>query len=225
MNLIDCNIRPGKVAQVVDTRGCIKVYAPGLFSEQDSPDLLPPVYPLGLQHYGQFSSLLEGDKVWILSNNGNSQQFFYIRYNIIPTNIKMKLDNGDANVEVLFSREGKDGLAQIFFNDSEGIIISNGDAIIKMNEDKILLSTPGVSRTIEISNNGISLGSEGGSSEPAVLGDKLVDVLDDIYNILNNINNNVTNSPYTAHLKPAFISLESLKNNITKITSSHVTLD
>ena len=46
-----------------------------------------------------------------------------------------------------------------------------------------------------------------------------------IDHILNNINNNVTNSPYTAHLKPAFISLGSLKNNITKITSSHVTLD
>ena len=72
-------MRPGKVMQVLED-GVIKASAPGLFSDQDDPELLPPIYPpFFTPHANAFSSVKVGDEVWILNFTGNSLQLHWFR--------------------------------------------------------------------------------------------------------------------------------------------------
>ena len=79
MRLSNAILRPGKVLEVVDANGTIKVSAPGLFSDQDDPKLLPPVTPLLLLHSNQYSTPIVGNEVWVLNFTDNTQQLYWFR--------------------------------------------------------------------------------------------------------------------------------------------------
>lgn len=46
MELSQGHIRPGRVLNVEDEKGIVKASCCGLFSDQDDPENLPPIYQL-----------------------------------------------------------------------------------------------------------------------------------------------------------------------------------
>ena len=130
MKLSNAILRPGKVLEVVDTNGTIKVAAPGLFSDQDDPQLLPPVSPLLLFHSNQYSTPIVDDEVWILNFTDNTQQLYWFRKdNYIENNKDIQ---EETNVEVLCSRESGAGWATIYFSDDSGWYIKNDKTFIQL---------------------------------------------------------------------------------------------
>lgn len=230
MRLDKCEIRPGFVLKVVDNYGTVKASVVGVFAEDADPDTLPPVIPFMSLSRGTFSHPKENDPIWVLINRSNPQELLYVRQSDLSTQLADTLDNSYEDVEVLMRTESGGGYAQILFDTEEGLIVQNDESSIdiKKNGD-ITISKSGSHRTIEINSDGISLGSEGRSAEPALLGDKTEDALKKLWDCVNAIVTSLQSScPYAAPAMEqvqAKMVLQKAKTAIDKIKSDHVTLD
>lgn len=224
MKLSNGVLRPGIVTEVLE-KGCIKVTAPGLFSSNDSPDSLPPVYPFTGGAMNQFSSIKVGENVWVLNFSDNPMQLYWFR----KDNFHQDNSNimSEENVEIICNRETSLGWATIYFSDGSGWIIRNDESVIQIDADgNILLSKPEPHRTIHINDKGISLGSKGESAHPAAYGDEIVEALQNIQISLELIQKVSMNNAFTMGISTALGTKPSeLKLLIPKITSPHVTLD
>ena len=227
MILAQAQIRPGRVLKVEDEKGTIKAMCCGLFSEEDDPEKLPPVYPFPLGGANNFSSPKEDDEIWLMFFADNPMELFYIRKDNFPEHLQDILSQDYEDCEVLASRELSSGMVQIYFTDGDGWIIRNVDSVINMRKDgSILLDTGEDHRKIDICNNSISLGSEGGSEHTAAYGDKVVKSLNILNNILNAVSSASKSNPYTAGISMAIEALRpTFEQSIDEIESMHVTLD
>lgn len=227
MILAQAQIRPGRILKVEDEKGTIKAMCCGLFSEEDDPENLPPVYPFPLGGANNFSSPKEDDEIWVMFFADNPMELFYIRKDNFPENLQDILSQDYEECEVLASRELATGMIQLYFTDGDGWIIRNIDSVIQIRKDgSILLDKGSDHRKIDICDNSISLGSEGGSAHPAALGDKIVHSMNILNNILNAISSAAKSNPYTAGLAMVIDSLRpTFEQSIDEIESQHITLD
>ena len=63
----------------VDEKGIIKASVCGLFSDQDEPENIPPIYQFPLGGANNFSSPKKDDEVWVMFFDDNPLDLFYIR--------------------------------------------------------------------------------------------------------------------------------------------------
>lgn len=225
MKLYNGIIRPGRVLQVLED-GKIKVSAPGLFSEQDSTDLLPPIYPWPGSQINSFSSVEFGDEVWVVNFSDNPIELFWFRKDNIKVNDKEILQ--EENVEILCNRETTNNeWATIYFSDNSGWVISKGKNIIQIRPDgSIKLSMDMPHRTIDISSDSISLGTEGGSEYSAVRGENLLDVLNSLMSTLSMMSQTMKSIPMLAATCLSIdTGLQILQLKMKDLLSPHVTLD
>ena len=228
MKLNEGKIRPGRVLSVVDEKGTIKAAVPGLFSDQDEPEKLPPIYPFFIGNKNMFTKVNEDDDVWVMFFDNNPYELFYFRKDNIQENLSEILNKDYKNIEVLTSLENDSGYVQLFYSDGTGWILRKEDSNIQIDKDgRIILDYNNTEhRQISIDDNSISLGTVGGSAEPAVLGDKLTDTLNKLYLTLSAIEYSASISPFTTLIGTAMkMPLTQYKESIEKITSQHVTLD
>lgn len=227
MILANAQIRPGRVLKVEDENGVIKASCCGLFSDQDDPEKLPPIYQFPFGNAHQFSSPKKDDEVWVLFFEDNPLELFYIRKDNLPEHLQDILSSGYEDCEVLASRELSSGMVQIYFTDGDGWIIRNVDAVIQMRKDgSILLDTGSAHRKIDICDNSISLGSEGGSEHPAAYADKVENSLKILNNILNAVSKAAKATPFTSGIALSIDALRpTFEQSIDEIDSPHVTLD
>lgn len=227
MILSDGKIRPGRVLQVVNETGIIKACCPGLFSDQDDPSLLPPVYPWFNGNANNFSKVNIDDEVWVIFFENNPYELFWFRKDNIASNLSDILKKEYETVEVICSKETDFGYAQLYFTDGTGWMLRSDDSYMQIDKNgNIILDTGFKHRAISIDNNSISLGTVGGSAEPAVLGDKLTDCLNNLYATLSAMEQSGQLLPYTLLMAKAMKTpLEKFHQSISKITSDHVTLD
>lgn len=225
MKLCNAILRPGKILQIVDSNGTIKVSAPGLFSEADKLELLPPVVPFLTSHTNQFSTPIVGDEVWIINFFDNTQQLYWFRKDNFIENNKKILE--EENVEVLCNKEnGQMGWATIYFSDNSGWIIKNDKSYIQINKDgEIQLNYPQAHRCIDINSDNISLGSKGVSSHPAAFADNISEILWKIYMTFEAIKTSSLPNPYTTSIASAIDMIGDWSDDIESIKSQNVTLD
>lgn len=139
---------------------------------------------------------------------------------------------------------------EIFYTETQGLIIRKNDSFIQLkNEDESIFIKNGKTEdVIHINDDGISLGSEGTSDEPAVLGDKNVEALEALSTQIDTLITNIltfcatqttasTSVPLTVGLVPGYATLIAdatlIKANLVGIgikeipntRSSKVTLD
>lgn len=224
MNFSTSTLRPGKVLQVVDEKGTVKISAPGLFAADSDPDMLPPVYPMCPVHRGGFSSPLVDDRVWVLHDDSNSQLFLYIKFNDLPYEVT-KLLNTETETEVVFSRDTDNGVFQMYFSSGEGVkILGNGSYILIHTNGDIDICKEGLGRSISLSDDSICLGKSsdeaGGVDTHVAYGETVEDALDVIYNILLKLKTGCISNPYTSNISSLIsltdlTKLQTLKNQCT----------
>jgi len=227
MQMSQAHIRPGRVLSIEDNKGTIKCCCCGLFSDQDDVSLLPPVFPFPLGGAHNFSSPSVNDEIWVMFFNDNPMELFYLRKDNFSEHLQDLLNKNYKQVEVLASRETAAGMIQLYFADGEGWIIRNEDSVIQMRKDgSILLDAGSAHRKIEISDNGISLGTEGGSAHTCAYGDSTVSTLRTLNSMLKAISDAAKGSPYTISIGVAIDALQSkFESSLDEIESPHVTLD
>lgn len=230
MRLIHATLRPGKVLEVLEN-GRIKISAPGLFTDQDDLEKLPPVYPFPIGHANSFSCPKKDEEVWVLSLSDNPLQLHWFRKDNFEENDKdLPIGDEAENVEVVVNREYDDSKwATIYFSNGDGWIIREGeDGLINMrNDGSILLKTQYDKRIIDVCEDSIALGTEGKAGDSAMLFKKWKEWLqNDLCDTFFNTFVNVLNAnPYTtsagAGLKPL---VEQLKQTGNDIESKHVSI-
>lgn len=227
MKLSQGHLRPGRVLQLVDENGVIKGSCCGLFTDQDDPENLPPMYQFPLGGANNFSSMHVDDEIWVLFFDDNPMELFYIRKDIIPETLKDILSQKYEEVEVLASREMPAGMVQLYFTDGDGWIMRNVNSVIQMRKDgSIFLDAGSAHRKIDLCDNCISIGSENESAHPAAYGDKVVASLNILNSILGAISQAAKVSPYTVGISTAIEALKpQYEKSIPEIESLHVTLD
>jgi hypothetical protein len=226
MKMSMCDIRPGKILKVIDNYGTIKASAQGIFSEEDDPDLLPPITQFIIPSSTSFSMPHEGDAVWVWYFANNPQELLYTFRSNTPTQNGEILDNEYKDVEIQMKRKSDKGDIQVSYNDDDGYTINNSNSQINIdneNHDIHLKHTGG--NGVSITDDGISLGKDGGSKYKAVCGEKLIDSLNDIKNVLNAIKDAAMGNPYTTPIGSAMTPLMPKLENFKQMLSDMVTLE
>lgn len=221
MQLSNCQIRPGKVIQVVDGIGTIKAESPELFLK-DNPDLLPDIVPFFTLNDNSFTNPKVGDDIWILIDENNPRLLYYFRQNGIATELAETLKNKHG-VEVLTRKVDKNGteIAELMLTDEDGWTILHKNSYMQIIDGNIKLATK--SGTVEIDGGG-NITFNGGS-EPAVLGQKLTDTLTSLDTLLKNIASAAQGSPYTVAIASAIQSgIPDYESKYEKIQSEKIKL-
>lgn len=228
MKLSECEVRPGVVLKVINSTGEIKASVVGIFSDEDDPDLLPPIIPFFLISPTSFSAPHEGDKIWVWSFRSNPQELFYtFRADIGENNINSStLDNDYKDIEIGMKRSSEKGNIDVQYNDDDGYSITNSDSKFRIdnNEHDIHLEHA-EGPAVSISKDGISLGKDGKSQYSAVCGEELINTLNDIKSVFEAIKQAAMGSPYTIAIGTAMTPALSKLQNFNNILSKIVTLE
>lgn len=221
--MLHATMRPGRVIEVLGS-GNVKVSAPGLFSEEDKENL-PTVMPFFGLHANSYSEPKIQDEVWVLNVTDNPLQLFWFRKDD-RTEHNEELE-AEENVEIICNREAGTGYATIYFSNGTGWMFRNGDSFMNIKEDGSILIDPGMdNRKIHCCGGSISLGSENGSAHKAGYGDEIQTALNQIQSCLAAIKMAAAGNPYTKPISTAIGSMpDTLKSQINKTVSPHVTLD
>lgn len=204
--------------------GRIKVGAPGYFDRTVMAiEAIPWAYPLTMSSCQSYSTITEGSKVWLIDNEQNEDEYWYIPFHEFNNDTKAAIGN-DIMTDVLFSRNSGGKLVQIYSNDTDGIVIKNGDNNVILGPDgKVSICSDGVNMTME--GQTIYIGTDGGQKIPMVRSDILTNVLSDISSNMNVLYKASQNNPYIAVLSPAFMDIStSINNALSELTSSTVTI-
>lgn len=184
MNLSDYEFFPGSIIKVDDPKylGRVKAIVPTVFDTSMNEEGLPWIYPFTMSGYQRFSKMKEGSKIWVLKNKTNYTEFWYIPMFELNEDTR-NLNGGDDDVysdsEVLLSRNLGTMSVYVYFNKKDGIMIQYGDNnFININPDSEIILNAGDGKIL-ISGNHVYVG-DGEKGEPAVLGNKLVTLLNEL---------------------------------------------
>ena len=238
MRLIQATIRPGVVKEVIeDGKGTIKITAPGLFTDEDGLDVLPPVYPWPFGHHANSYTCPKVDEeIWVMNFSDNPMQMYWVRKDDwitdeqVPENLKkLPLTDEKQNLEIVVNREFEDSKwAILYFDNDDGWMMKKDeDGWINIREDgSILLKTKHDKRIIDICKDSIALGSEGKAGDSAMLYSKWKDWADELVRqFQTTLMSAASANPYTANLAPAFQAVATaLQPKIMPVESKHVSI-
>lgn len=160
--------------------GRVKISIFGKYDELDI-EVIPWAIPYNQLSSGMVLIPKIGENCNVFFENGDENIPFYM--GIAKTNDDLISEYGDDYPKVwsiVYDKTiGEEKTLEIFYTDTQGLIIRKSDSYIQIkNEDEsILISNGSTGKVVHISDDGISLGTEKVSKEPAVLGDTLEKLL------------------------------------------------
>jgi hypothetical protein len=244
MNLDIINSLEEYWGEVVDTNdplkaGRVKIRVKTVFDEIPT-DFIPWAVPRNVDS-DTFEKPFLGETVQVIFHLGDVQSPKWFRIRKADDSIS------DENYESLtilkdkdLSKYGLDGKINIQYSAEEGLTFklerngSESEYTIR-NDNTVLLRNGNSGKTIHLSEDGISIGSEDKSQQPAVVGDDNMEALqmlnDTIKDMTNHMNNQLqiieqvaSSSPYTKHLElPIKNYRTSLKSKIEGLHSDNDT--
>jgi len=226
MRLINGEIRPGVVLEVLDEYGTIKGSCLGVFSDEDDPNLLPPIHQWPSASGTCFNQPKVNDPIWVLFFNDNPQELFYFFQADIKNHSSHILGKKPKDAQILASRDSEMGKAQLYYSSDDGWKLSKDDTRFQIDKDNnITMQKEDLEeRKIAIDEDGVFIG-EKENSQPAVLGNELQDCLNKIYNALQSLQMDLAGNPYTS---PAAVGLgeklPAIYNQMNKVLSKTVSL-
>lgn len=227
MELMNGEIRPGIVLKVIDEYGTIKCSCVGLFSEEDDPEMLPPVFPFLKVSPSQFCKPNMGDKVWVLFFHNNPQELFYFFQgdvkNTIGTSLKESsgdLNKYDQNNNVLLKCDSGFEGAELSFSSKNGMTMKNDTASMNMDQDgNINISNENGS--IDMDEKGIHLS---GSEHSVARGDVVMDRFNKLESMMKMFAKSLQGVTFTAAAGTALYGLiKTYMKDYDEIESPNVT--
>lgn len=225
MSFKDIRLIPGVVINNTDEEnlGRIKAYSPGLFDTSTmDEDALPWIYPFCMSMYQSFSTQAVNSKIWIIFIPDNPYGYFYLPFHDIHTEVAKHIK---GNTDIVFGRECNTGSANIYFNESEGLVLRNGNARVQLlNDGRVIITNDTSSGMNFVISDGKCYSGDKGF-EPAVLGNKLKKVFDDLSEKINLLASKCNESPYTSHLTSSIQNIKSaLDEDAKNILSTKCTV-
>lgn len=229
------------VGEVINTGdplrlGRVKIKVFGKYDELDE-EVIPWAIPYNQLSSGTIYIPKVGEICNVFFENGDENIPFYT--GIAKTNDDLLGEYAEDYPKVWSivydKRAGEDALGEvsdertleIFYTETQGLIIRKNDSFIQFkNEDESILLTNGsTGKVVHISNDGISLGTEGISLEPAVLGDTLETLLTELITEIGNLVIPTPAGPASVKGAPTWAKVEAISQKWVDFKSLLVTLD
>ena len=225
MTLGDFEILPGVVINADDPlkQGRVKACAPGLFdtSNMEMDDLfwINPFMMIGQQ---SFSKMELNSKIWILHNNANYFEYWYIPMFEINENSPEVMD---MSADVLLSRSINGDTVQLYYSKEDGFNLNIGSNHIKLSSNAKLDMVAG-SAQITANESGINLQQKDQELHPAAKADEIISALNTFCIDLTSVANAAIGNPFTACLGVPLMNavrklqpkLDSFKSNFVNIS-------
>lgn len=205
-----------------DSRGRVKAYVPGLFSSKTMDvEAMPWIWPLKMWGYQSFSLQNQNTKIWVIILPDNPYGYFYMPFFELNTMTK-SLISGDT--DIMMSRTTSNGNAAVYYNKTDGVVSKIGDSKFQVfNNLNAGMYSKG--SNVKIESGKVIVGKQGGSAEPMVMGDKLVDLLNNLSSGLNKVAQKMIANPYVNAVGGELLSVVSqLNSDISTIQSGTCSL-
>ena len=180
----------GEVINVDDPLklGRIKIRIFGKYDELED-SVIPWAISLNLLSSGTLILPKVGEVVNVLFENGDEYVPLYFTNESINDTLKANIEDDYPLFWSLYNDNIGDKSLNIYYTDTQGLIIQKNDSIIRFNneDDSIIINNGENSKVIHLNNSGISIGSLESSAEPAVLADTLEQLLNDFITDLGNV--------------------------------------
>lgn len=228
MKFSDLEAVPGAIISVKDPLklGRVKCAAPGIFDNATmDDDILPWVCPFSMGGYQTFSKPVKGAKVWVIKNNTNYNEFWYVPYfEMINTSKGYVKENYENDAEVLLERNNGDTVSRIAYDLKHGHKIQIGNIYINVlpNGDIVL---NGADAEVKIKGGHVYTGKQDGSYQPAVMGNELKDILSNLAKNMNQLYIASQHSPYTVSLAPGFQEAKKTLSSLEKLLAQKTSIN
>ena len=213
MKLSEAELLPGVCIDIKDPTylGRVKAEVPTVFNSQEmSKEGLPWIYPLNLNGYQSFSALREGSKIWVLKDKDNTEFWYWPMFEL-NEDVREIISSDESDYiesEVVFARNMGTSSVYLYFNPTEGIMLKCGDnSLINITPNNEIFVKAGDGR-VTIKNDHVYIG-DGEEGEPAVLGDKLKNLLQEMSSIFGGMSAKCANPYNLPALAPDFLQLQS----------------
>lgn len=186
-------------------QGRIKCVIPGVFENSKDKELYPWIPPFGMTRYQSFSKELCGAKVWVIQNKDNYNEFYFFPLFDKINKTKEFLDaKYDSNPEIVYMRDNCGLVSSLTYDEDDGSMNTVNDSFINIRPDgEIHIHTKNAD--VHLKNGNVFIGSDENSNhEPAVLGDKLCNILGDLCSAMTSLQSKASPNPYTSHLSDGF---------------------
>lgn len=226
MKLKDVELLPGVIINVDDPKmqGRVKAVVPTLFdSSTMNVEGLPWIYPISMGGNQTFSKMMNGSKIWVFKQENNYREFWYMPMFELNGNTKEIVSNYNEP-DILISRTAGEESIYIYYNDTDGLKLQIGDAVVNITPDKTININAGESK-INIENSGtISIGKGDSFEHQAVLSKPLKYILEGISNGLTQCASLCTGE--CAALVPGFNACKSaITENINNLFSENIKIN
>ena len=191
-HLADYEFLPAVIVETDDPLkyGRIKVSALGAYNANNSSIAqLPWCYPFMMQGNNTYASYEKGSKVWLLRNTKRQDENWFIPMYEQHAMTQQFVDgaNHKDKPEVISMRNNGGSQSSITYDHNRGYNISTGGsgggASVNVGTGSSATMSGGGS-SVSTSGSGVTIGTPGEDEHPAVLGDKLSDLIYDILGAL-----------------------------------------
>ena len=191
-HLADYEFLPAVIVETDDPLkyGRIKVSALGAYNANNSSTAqLPWCYPFMMNGNNTYASYEKGSKVWLLRNTKRQDENWFIPMYEQHAMTQQFVDGAKHNdkPEVISMRNNGGSQSSITYDHRGGYNISTGGggggASVNIGTGSSATMSGGGS-SVSTSGSGVTLGTPGQDEHPAVLGDKLSDLIYDILSAL-----------------------------------------
>lgn len=228
MKLANAELLPGVVVDNQDPK-CLGRIKP-IIAGKSNPDTmktenLPWCAPLTSGGYQRLSMPEIGQKVWILHDNENYYEYYWLPAWEVNSNSEATTPIDEY--DILVSRTGDGYGSQLYYNQEEGFMTrigENASTNMKLNGD-----IENFSNDMEMSIRGanVYIGKKDENNEPMVLGTQIKKLLEDLATKLSSLSEKAARAnPYTSPLAlPILECSDVIKSKINDILSQscHVT--
>ena len=229
MQLSNCELLPGVIVDSKDPLklGRIKCVIPGYVDAGFSNENMPWIRPLGMFNHQSFSKMMNGCKVWVVVNKSNYNEYWYFplfELNDVAKNYLESVYDNDQP-EILIAHNCGGNHALLTYDESNGFSMKIGQYQINLHPNGKITLLGGSNGIVEIDGGKVKIGKEGGTDEPAVLGNKLMDILKEMKSGFADLASKSPNNPYTAPLTSGFTTCLRALEKYNTIKSDNITVN
>lgn len=229
MKLSDVEIIPGTIIESEDPLflGRIKCAAPGLFDESTmDKEIIPWIYPWFMIRYQSFSKLLKGCKVWIIRNNANKNEYWYLPlFEYIDASRQFISENYANDPELVICRDNGGSVAQYKYDDVNGFLEKIGDDnYIHLHPSK-KIELFAKDTHVKIEGSKVYNGNVNEKYEPAVMGNKLKDLLCNLQQAIIGLKEAASSTPYTQNLQSSLQKMADTLDDAHNILANNVVIN
>lgn len=214
------NIEPGVIIDTNDPEHLqrVKCTIAGIYDPSTmDKEVIPWIRPWMMNKHQNFTMPMVGNKVWVVINNDNYNECYYLFMHEYDQQTKAWVDaKYGKDAELILSRINGDSTSQISYDTDDGIVSHIGEFKSQITPTGNIINH-GNGGDVDIRDGNVYCGSNDSEYEYAVLGETLVQLFQDLGSALSEASNCVAGAYMASSMKPILAKAAKICSEADKI--------